>query len=219
MNVFDFLAPLYIPCCRLMFGREQHQLLPQSLEHVDIHQYSHIIVLGCGPGQNLPRICQDFSGDIVCIDNSPKMIQRAQRRVETSDGTKNNSSITWLCTDVFHVGPLLQQQCASNDSPNTLVIAEYFFDQFTITQSHALLSGLQANLKGFDLLNVDFTAKALQSNRMKCTALFFHWTGILETTEVVHVSEALSTFQDCVSSQPLYSTAMFESQLLRFARD
>ncbi len=213
MNIYDALAPLYVPLCRAVFGRSQHGVLRSALQHVDLQAYSQIIVLGCGPGYNLPLLRHRFGGKIVCVEKSAAMLQRAQKNIHSSRDLEHNNEITWICDDVLQDTWLNSVAATSQSSEKTLVIAEYFFDQFDAPTTNKILANLNKISHAVDLLAIDFSATALTSKRMRAVAAFFYLTGILPSLSVLHVAGALRSSSLVRHSNVLVQDGMFEAVL------
>ncbi|WP_226038969.1 methyltransferase domain-containing protein [Natrinema sp. DC36] len=68
-----------------MSERDLEPMREATIDRLDLHPGDRVLEIGCGPGVNFERIRCDIgpAGELVAIDYSPEMVEKARERVET----------------------------------------------------------------------------------------------------------------------------------------
>ncbi|MEM9337473.1 MAG: class I SAM-dependent methyltransferase [Bacteroidota bacterium] len=163
MNNFNFIAPFYDLCARIIFGsiidRSQRYFIDQ------LPSEGHVLVLGGGTGKILEVIS---SQKVVFLDKSSTMIKYAKQR-ETS------SSVVFLQEDFLSFE--IHEQF-------DVIMSPFFLDCFNGENLRAALIKIRKSIKPSGKLIVTDFQRARNERLLNVMHWFFKFTAGLESTSL-----------------------------------
>ncbi len=136
---FDSLASIYLPLERLSFGCSLEAARNRGLEAIDPNAPQTLLLLGDGDGRFAFRALEKNPNAIVySIDRSPKMLRRAQSRIEKL-GPSALRRFNPIQSNVFDY--------EFPEKGYDVIAAQFFLDCFQTIEANQLLSRIAQSLK------------------------------------------------------------------------
>jgi len=141
---FDGVASSYLFLETITFGNQLQKCRTSMISHLT--NSKRALVLGEGNGRFLEAFCKaNPLAEILVIDESPRMLDLAKRRIANANPPINNQ-IEFRCANVFEILPL--------SGTFDLIVCNFFLDCFTSSEIGHLMGLFRQMLFGEGLLVV-----------------------------------------------------------------
>jgi len=197
---FDGVASSYLFLETITFGNQLQKCRTSMISHLT--NSKRALVLGEGNGRFLEAFCKaNPLAEILVIDESPRMLDLAKRRIANANPPINNQ-IEFRCANVFEILPLT--------GTFDLIVCNFFLDCFTSSEIGHLLGLFRQMLFGEGLLVVgDFRkphsifGKIIGEFILKFMHVFFQKTAGISATELTDLHAILQerSFQKAVEKK------------------
>lgn len=197
---FDGVASSYLFLETITFGNQLQKCRTSMISHLT--NSKRALVLGEGNGRFLEAFCKaNPLAEILVIDESPRMLDLAKRRIANANPPINNQ-IEFRCANVFEILPL--------SGTFDLIVCNFFLDCFTSSEIGHLMGLFRQMLFGEGLLVVgDFRkphsifGKIIGEFILKFMHVFFQKTAGISATELTDLHAILleRSFQKAVEKK------------------
>jgi len=197
---FDGVASSYLFLETITFGNQLQKCRTSMISHLT--NSKRALVLGEGNGRFLEAFCKaNPLAEILVIDESPRMLDLAKRRIANANPPINNQ-IEFRCANVFEILPL--------SGTFDLIVCNFFLDCFTSSEIGHLMGLFRQMLFGEGLLVVgDFRkphsifGKIIGLFILKFMHIFFKKTAGISATELTDLHAILleRSFQKAVEKK------------------
>jgi len=197
---FDGVASSYLFLETITFGNQLQKCRTSMISHLT--NSKRALVLGEGNGRFLEAFCKaNPLAEILVIDESPRMLDLAKRRIANANPPINNQ-IEFRCANVFEILPLT--------GTFDLIVCNFFLDCFTSSEIGQLLGLFRQMLFGEGLLVVgDFRkphsifGKIIGEFILKFMHVFFQKTAGISATQLTDLHTILleRSFQKAVEKK------------------
>lgn len=197
---FDGVASSYLFLETITFGNQLQKCRTSMISHLT--NSKRALVLGEGNGRFLEAFCKaNPLAEILVIDESPRMLDLAKRRIANANPPINNQ-IEFRCANVFEILPLT--------GTFDLIVCNFFLDCFTSSEIGHLMGLFRQMLFGEGLLVVgDFRkphsifGKIIGEFILKFMHVFFQKTAGISATELTDLHAILleRSFQKAVEKK------------------
>jgi len=197
---FDGVASSYLFLETITFGNQLQKCRTSMISHLT--NSKRALVLGEGNGRFLEAFCKaNPLAEILVIDESPRMLDLAKRRIANANPPINNQ-IEFRCANVFEILPLT--------GTFDLIVCNFFLDCFTSSEIGHLLGVFHQMLFGEGLIVVgDFRNPQFAPGRLirevilKIMHVYFQKTAGISATELTDLHAILQerSFQKAVEKK------------------
>jgi ubiquinone/menaquinone biosynthesis C-methylase UbiE len=197
---FDGVASSYLFLETITFGNQLQKCRTSMISHLT--NSKRVLVLGEGNGRFLEAFCKvNPLAEILVIDESPRMLDLAKRRIANANPPINNQ-IKFRCANVFEILPL--------SGTFDLIVCNFFLDCFTSSEIGHLLGLFRQMILESGLLVVgDFRkpdsifGKFIGEFILKIMHVFFEKTAGISATELTDLHAMLleRSFQKAVEKK------------------
>jgi ubiquinone/menaquinone biosynthesis C-methylase UbiE len=197
---FDGVASSYLFLETITFGNQLQKCRTSMISHLT--NSKQVLVLGEGNGRFLEAFCKvNPLAEILVIDESPRMLDLAKRRIANANPPINNQ-IKFRCANVFEILPL--------SGTFDLIVCNFFLDCFTSSEIGHLLGLFRQMILESGLLVVgDFRkpdsifGKFIGEFILKIMHVFFEKTAGISATELTDLHAMLleRSFQKAVEKK------------------